>query len=113
MPRPRTKLFSSSRSCETASAFGPGLHGLHGLGCGCCGERNVLELIGDDIDARGEARDLGGVVEVTNDGAGGNVERGARNVGIDAALEAQACGGKRQHAAELSAAKNADGGAGR
>ncbi len=58
--------------------FRPWPNGRHGLGGGCGGERNVLELIGDDIDARGEARDLGGVVEVSDDGAGGNVECGAR-----------------------------------
>src|SRR5262249_20572591 len=68
----------------------------------------------DDVDLRGKALERRFVV-VGRDGlVGGNARRGAvlfRRA--DVAVEAQARGGERQHAAELAAAEDADRSAGR
>ena len=73
------------------------------------GGRDVLELVGDDVDGRGEIGERRLVV-VGRDGAGGGDGEGrALRVGaVDVAGEAELGRGHRQHAAELAAAENAD-----
>ena len=73
--------------------------------------RHVLELVGDDIDVGGETverRHVGvvGLGHAPHHIEGGRVRIGAQHM----ALEAEPRGGERQHAAELSAAEDADGG---
>ena len=76
--------------------------------------RNVLELAGDDIDGVGEARDRVGIGVGADRLGGGDVEgRCAGLIGIDVGLEAEPARGHGQHAAELAAAEDADGAAGR
>ncbi len=75
--------------------------------------RHVLELVGDDIDVRGETVErrhveIVGFGHAAHDLEGGRMRVGAQHM----ALEAEARGGKRQHASQLSAAEDADGGVG-
>ena len=75
--------------------------------------RHVLELIGNDIDIRGEAVERLGVGVIGAGDAMHDVEGGRIRIGReDVALEAEPRRGQRQHAAELAAAEDADGGLG-
>jgi hypothetical protein len=74
---------------------------------------DVLELVGDDVAGLGQALQRPAVVIGGDDLAGGDPAGGAVFLGIqDHHVEAQAGGGQGQHAAQLSAAEDADGRAG-
>jgi hypothetical protein len=72
--------------------------------------RDVLELVGDDVDLSGEGGERRLVV-IGGDGlVRGDLEGRALRIGtVDVGPEAEAGGGQRQHAAELAAAEDADG----
>jgi len=75
-------------------------------------ERDVFELIGDDVDDRREGRECLLVVIVGHGLVRRDLEGGALRIGaVDVGLEAEAGGCEREHAAELAAAEDADGGA--
>src|SRR6185369_12117130 len=73
---------------------------------------DVLELVGDHVDDLGEGGEGRQVIVSRHGLMRRDFERGALLVGaIDVGLEAEARGGKRQHAAQLAAAEYADGAA--
>ena len=74
-------------------------------------ERDVLELVGDDVDGRSERLKLAEIIEGAECRGSRNLAGGAGLVIVDVALEAEACGAQRQHAPELAAAQDADCGA--
>ena len=109
MPSSAISCFSVSRSWDDGQAPRAGQDG------GAGGEerdgrgRDVLELVGDDVDGGGEVGERRLVV-VGRDGArGGDGEGRALRIGaVDVAGEAELGRGHRQHAAELAAAEDAD-----
>ena len=75
---------------------------------------DVLELVGDDIDGAREALQRRRIGIVGDRLRRAHIEGRAFRIGAeDVAAEAEARRGERQHAAELAAAQNPDGGAGR
>jgi len=74
--------------------------------------RHVFEFVGDDVDRGGKPRQRPLIVIRSAGGERRHLEgAGVLLRRIDVALEAEPRRGKRQHAPELAAAENADGGA--
>ena len=72
--------------------------------------RHVLELASDHVHARGKGAERSFVLEGSDRARRGDVEgRRARLIGINVAVQPEPRRGECQHAAELAAAKNADG----
>ena len=107
------KVFSIEPVLRCLQHFWVGQHwlppGEEGGGLG----RHILEFIGDDVDGTGKAPECG-LVLVRGTGARmHHIERAGVLFGrIYVAAQTERRGGKCEHARELAAAENADGGAG-
>ena len=108
MPRRWKRRFSKSRSCATSSARGGGQTGRDLRDCARRGDRHVLPVERDDVDAACEAGEFLSVVELAGDDLG---DGRARNVGapvVHRELDAERNAGKSHHPAELAGADDAD-----